>query len=62
MMPGVTHLPWASMMRASAGAVRPLPIDCICPLLINTSAPSRRSPVPVRTVAPWISTGGLTGT
>jgi len=60
MMPGVTHLPVASTRTASAGTSRLVPTATILPSRNSTSAPSRRVPVPVSTVARWISTGGDT--
>ena len=58
MMPGVTHLPVPSTRIASAGTCRPVPTATMRPSCISTSAPSRRVPVPVSTVAPLMSTGG----
>src|SRR5690606_24335859 len=56
--PGVTHLPVPSTVIAPAGADRPWPTATISPPANSTSAPSRRVPVPVSTVALVISTGG----
>ena len=58
MMPGVTHLPVPSTRVASAGACSAVPTATILPSRSSTSASSRRWPVPVSTVACWISTGG----
>ena len=51
MTPGVIQRPLASTIVAPS-ALRPLPTAWILPSLIRTSALSRRSPVPVSTVAP----------
>ena len=57
MMPGVSVLPFASTTRAPSGGVRPVPMAAIFPPVTSTSVFSRRSPVPVSTVAPRIRTG-----
>ncbi len=58
--PGVTQRPLASTMRAPSGAasVRCRPPGRV-PSTISTSPSSMRAPVPVSTVAPRISVGGL---
>ena len=58
MMPGVIHLPAASTTVAPSGACRPRPTAATRPSASSTSASSRRSPVPVSTVAWRNSTGG----
>ena len=59
MRPGVTQRPFASMTRAPSGAASELPTASIFPPTISTSPSSMRVPVPVSTVAPRISVGGL---
>ena len=55
MMPGVTHLPAASITTAPRGTRNLVPIASIRPSDINIDAFSTRSPVPVNTVAPSIT-------
>ena len=55
--PGVTHLPWPSTIVLSGGASSWRPTATTLPFCSSTSASSRRSPVPVSTVAPRNSTG-----
>ncbi len=59
MRPGVTQRPAASTTRAPSGAASAVPTAWTRPPTISTSPLSMRAPVPVSTVAPRISVGGL---
>jgi len=61
MMPGVTQRFCASTTAAPAGGAMPLPTWAILWFCTSTSPSSMRLPVPVSTVACWISTASAAG-